>query len=130
MSFLSCINTASLSLSRYYRQRRYNALYVCGIDEFGVGTESMALEEQLTIQELCDKGFETHRRLYKWFHIEIDAFGRTNTSTHTRWSWRRRKGMGEKKDITLIITIIIVSIEYNVMQSILSVSFSLSFYPG
>lgn len=30
---------------------------------------------------------------------------------------------GEKKDITLIITIIIVSIECNVMQSILSVSF-------
>ena len=70
-----------------------------GIDEFGVGTESKALEEQLTMQELCDKGFETHRRLYKWFHIEIDAFGRTNTSTHTRWSWRRGegKGRGEKR---------------------------------
>ena len=107
MSFISCISTASLSLSRYYRQRRYNTLYVCGIDEFGVGTESKALEEQLTIQELCDKGFETHRRLYKWFHIEIDAFGRTNTSTHTRWSWRRGegKGRGEKTEINLIITI-------------------------
>lgn len=70
--------------NRYCRQRKYNTLYVCGTDEYGTATETKALEEGLTPQEICDKYFEIHSQVYKWFNIEFDMFGRTSTSQQTK----------------------------------------------
>ena len=55
-----------------------------GITEFGSEAELKAFKKELTLHEFCDNSFEIHRKLYKWFHIDFDVFGRTNTEVHTR----------------------------------------------
>lgn len=63
--------------------RNYNTLYVCGTDEYGTATETKALEEGLTPKEICDKYFQIHDSIYKWFNISFDIFGRTTTPEQT-----------------------------------------------
>ena len=41
--------------ARYCRLRGYNTLYICGTDEYGTATETKALEEKCSPQEICDK---------------------------------------------------------------------------
>lgn len=41
--------------ARYCRIRGYNAIYMCGTDEYGTATETKALEENCTPKEICDK---------------------------------------------------------------------------
>jgi len=41
--------------ARYCRLRGYNAIYICGTDEYGTATETKALEENCTPKEICDK---------------------------------------------------------------------------
>lgn len=38
---------------RYCRLRGHNTLYVCGTDEYGTATETKALEEGLSPEEVC-----------------------------------------------------------------------------
>ena len=71
--------------NRFCRLRGYNCLYVCGTDEYGTATETKAIEEGLTPQEICTKYFKTHEETYKWFNIDFDIFGRTSTPEQTRW---------------------------------------------
>lgn len=63
----------------------YNTLYICGTDEYGTATETKALEEGLTPQQICDKYFRLHDEVYKWFDISFDHFGRTTTSNQTKY---------------------------------------------
>ncbi|KAH3776080.1 hypothetical protein DPMN_177493 [Dreissena polymorpha] len=37
------------------RLRNYNTLYICGTDEYGTATETKAIAEGLTPQQICDK---------------------------------------------------------------------------
>ncbi|CAG8637996.1 8144_t:CDS:2, partial [Acaulospora morrowiae] len=69
--------------ARYARARNYNTLYICGTDEYGTATETKALEEGITCQELCDKYYAIHTQVYKWFDIGFDYFGRTTTPQQT-----------------------------------------------
>ncbi|KAM4795360.1 methionine--tRNA ligase, cytoplasmic isoform 2-T2 [Rhinophrynus dorsalis] len=69
--------------ARYCRLRNWNALYVCGTDEYGTATETKAMEEGLTPQEICDKYNAVHTAIYKWFNISFDYFGRTTTQHQT-----------------------------------------------
>ncbi|GKA48144.1 probable methionine--tRNA ligase [Tanacetum coccineum] len=69
--------------ARYCRLRGYNAIYVCGTDEYGTATETKALEENCTPKEICDKYHAIHREVYKWFNISFDEFGRTATPQQT-----------------------------------------------
>lgn len=41
--------------ARYCRLRGYNAIYICGTDEYGTATETKALEERCSPKEICDK---------------------------------------------------------------------------
>jgi methionyl-tRNA synthetase len=61
-----------------------NTLYLCGTDEYGTTTETKALEEGLTCQEICSKYYKEHKRVYDWFNIEFDYFGRTSTQQQTK----------------------------------------------
>ncbi|KAK2460317.1 hypothetical protein APHAL10511_007706 [Amanita phalloides] len=72
--------------SRYSRTRNRRTLYVCGTDEYGTATETQALKEGITPQELCDKYHVLHAETYKWFGIGFDYFGRTSTPLHTKIS--------------------------------------------
>lgn len=69
--------------ARYAKNRNYNALFVCGTDEYGTATETKALEEHVTPQELCDKYHKVHKDVYDWFDINFDYFGRTTTPLQT-----------------------------------------------
>lgn len=41
--------------ARYCRRRNYNVIYICGTDEYGTATETKAMEENCTPQQICDK---------------------------------------------------------------------------
>lgn len=69
--------------ARYCKARGYPTLYVCGTDEYGTATETKAIEEGVTPQELCDKYNKIHKEVYDWFEIEFDHFGRTPTTQQT-----------------------------------------------
>lgn len=81
-NIIGCVLSADV-FARYCRSRGYETLYVCGTDEYGTATEAKALEEGITPKELCDKYYEIHRKIYEWFGISTDIFGRTSTPKHT-----------------------------------------------
>jgi methionyl-tRNA synthetase len=66
--------------ARFSRLRNRPTLYICGTDEYGTATEAKALEDGVTPQELCDKYHDLHAKVYKWFDISFDYFGRTTTA--------------------------------------------------
>lgn len=70
---------------RFSRLCNYNTLFVCGTDEYGTATETKAMEEGLTPQQICDKYFEIHNSIYRWFNIGFDYFGRTTTPEQTKY---------------------------------------------
>lgn len=69
--------------ARFCRNRGYDTMYICGTDEYGTATETRALEEGKTPRELCDHYFAEHDKIYKWFHINFDKFGRTSNEECT-----------------------------------------------
>ena len=70
--------------ARFCRQSGYPTLYICGTDEYGTATETRAIEENTTPQELCDRYNAIHVDIYKWFNIEFDHFGRTSRPAQTK----------------------------------------------
>ncbi|MEM4348635.1 MAG: methionine--tRNA ligase [Candidatus Anstonellaceae archaeon] len=82
-NIIGCVLSADV-FARYCRSRGYNTLFVCGTDEYGTATEAKALEEGISPKELCDRYHQIHRRIYEWFGISTDIFGRTTTSLHTQ----------------------------------------------
>ena len=82
-NIIGCVLSADV-YARYCRLRGYNTLYICGTDEYGTATETKALEEGITCQELCDKYHKLHAQVYEWFEIDFDYFGRTTTPVHTK----------------------------------------------
>ncbi|KAJ8036040.1 Methionine--tRNA ligase, cytoplasmic [Holothuria leucospilota] len=93
-NIVGCVLSADV-FSRFCRLRNYNVLYICGTDEYGTATETKALEEGLTPQEICDKYFKLHDQVYRWFNIGFDFFGRTTTKKQTEIAqdifWRLHK---------------------------------------
>lgn len=72
--------------SRYNKARGRPTLFVCGTDEYGTATETKALEEGVTPEELCAKYNKIHAEIYEWFQLGFDIFGRTPTRHHTEIS--------------------------------------------
>ena len=64
--------------ARFCRNRGYETLYVCGVDEYGTATETKALEEGKEPRSLCNHYYQEHTKIYKWFNINFDKFGRTS----------------------------------------------------
>ncbi|XP_027055793.1 methionine--tRNA ligase, cytoplasmic-like isoform X1 [Pocillopora damicornis] len=93
-NIIGCVLSADV-FARYCRLRQYNTLYICGTDEYGTATETKALEEGLTPQQICDKYFKIHKEVYEWFKIKFDFFGRTTTQQQTEIAqdifWRLHK---------------------------------------
>ena len=93
-NIVGCVLSADV-FARFARQRGYNVLYVCGTDEYGTSTETKAVEEGLTPQQICDKYNKLHGEIYDWFNISFDKFGRTTTDEQTKiaqeifWSLHR-----------------------------------------
>jgi len=49
-----------------------------------MNTETKALLEKVTSQEICDKYNKIHQEIYEWFDIDFDYFGRTTTDQQTK----------------------------------------------
>ncbi|XP_076178929.1 methionyl-tRNA synthetase 1 [Ptiloglossa arizonensis] len=81
-NIIGCVLSADI-FARYCRQRNYNTLFISGTDEYGTATETKALEEKTTPQAICDKFFDIHNDVYRWFSIGFDYFGRTTTPEQT-----------------------------------------------
>ncbi|XP_076618591.1 methionyl-tRNA synthetase 1 [Colletes latitarsis] len=81
-NIIGCVLSADV-FTRYCRQRNYNTLFISGTDEYGTATEAKALEEKTTPQAICDKFFDIHNDVYRWFSIGFDYFGRTTTPEQT-----------------------------------------------
>ncbi len=69
--------------ARFCRSRGYDTLYICGTDEYGTATETRAIEMKKTPRELCDFYYGEHTKIYDWFHINFDKFGRTSNQECT-----------------------------------------------
>ena len=69
--------------ARFYRSRGYDTMYIFGTDEYGTATETRALQENKTPRELCDYYFNEHKKIYEWFKIDADLFGRTSNEQCT-----------------------------------------------
>lgn len=82
ISLVAC--SVLMSSARYSRLRQWNTFYLCGTDEYGTATETKAMEEGLTPQEICDKYHAIHADIYRWFNISFDIFGRTTTPQQTK----------------------------------------------
>ncbi|KAK9807550.1 hypothetical protein WJX72_002305 [[Myrmecia] bisecta] len=82
-NIIGCVLSADC-YARFCRLRGYNCIYVCGTDEYGTATETKALEEDLTCQQICDKYHAIHSAIYDWFDIGFDKFGRTPTWQQTQ----------------------------------------------
>ncbi|KAL7138814.1 hypothetical protein ABFS83_09G007600 [Erythranthe nasuta] len=81
-NIIGCVLSADV-FARYCRLRGYNAIYICGTDEYGTATETKALEEGCSPKEICDKYHAIHKEVYKWFNISFDEFGRTSSPQQT-----------------------------------------------
>ncbi|CAH1772664.1 unnamed protein product [Owenia fusiformis] len=81
-NIIGCVLSADV-YSRFCRLRNYNVLYISGTDEYGTATETKAIEENLTPQQICDKYNKIHTEIYEWFNIDFDFFGRTTTKYQT-----------------------------------------------
>ncbi|KAF5452117.1 hypothetical protein F2P56_027150 [Juglans regia] len=81
-NIIGCVLSADV-FARYCRLRSYNAIYMCGTDEYGTATETKAMEENSTPKEICDKYYAIHKEVYEWFNISFDKFGRTSAPQQT-----------------------------------------------
>ena len=82
-NIIGCVLSADV-YARYCRLAGHNAVYICGTDEYGTATETKALEEKKSCQEICDHYFKIHREIYEWFDCDFDHFGRTTTAEQTK----------------------------------------------
>lgn len=82
-NIIGCVLSADC-FARFCRLRGDNVLYICGTDEYGTATETKALAEGLTPQQICDEYHAIHSNVYKWFNISFDHFGRTTTEHQTK----------------------------------------------
>lgn len=75
-------------------------MYISGTDEYGTATETKALAEGLTPKQICDKYFDIHNSIYRWFGIGFDYFGRTTTKEQSEISQDMFLKLNEKGMIT------------------------------
>jgi methionyl-tRNA synthetase len=81
-NLIGCVLSGDV-FARFSRLLGKNTLYICGTDEYGTATETKAIEDKCTPQELCDKYHLLHKGIYDWFDIDFDYFGRTSTEVHS-----------------------------------------------
>ena len=80
-NIIGCVLSADV-FARYQRSAGRRVLYVCGTDEHGTTTEAKAREEGVSPKEICEKYRAIHKRIYDWFGIRFDCWGRTSAKNH------------------------------------------------
>lgn len=85
-NIIGCVLSAD-AFARFSRLIGKDVLYVGGTDEYGTATETAAREKGISPRELCSKNFEEHKKIYEWFNISFDCFGRTSTDDPGDENW-------------------------------------------
>ena len=70
--------------ARFCRLQDYTTLYICATDEYGTATEIKALEMNSTPEEVCNQFRQIHKKVYDFFNIKFDYFGKTSSASHTQ----------------------------------------------
>ncbi|MFT4312076.1 MAG: methionine--tRNA ligase [Candidatus Woesearchaeota archaeon] len=101
---LICIISADV-YARFERLRENEVLSVLGTDEHGTTTETKAIEEGVTPQEICDTYFAIHKDVYDWFNTDFDCLGRTSSPINKEitidiFTKLQKNGYIFKKEIT------------------------------
>lgn len=86
--------------ARFSRLKGYETLSICGTDEYGTATETKALEEKKSPRELCDYYYGEHKKIYDWFNISFDKFGRTSNEECTETTQALFRDLDEAGYIT------------------------------
>lgn len=81
-NIIGCVLSADV-YARFCRNRGYETLYICGTDGYGTATETKAKAEGVTPREICERYHQVHTKIYEFFNISFDAFGKTFADTHT-----------------------------------------------
>ena len=85
-NIIGCVLSAD-SFARFARLMNKKTLFVGGTDEYGTATETASREQGITPRELCNTNFEEHKKIYEWFNISFDCFGRTSTDDPNDENW-------------------------------------------
>jgi methionyl-tRNA synthetase len=81
-NIIGCVLSADV-YARFARLAGHNVIYICGTDEYGTATETKAMQEKMTVQEICNKYHALHAKIYEWFDCDFENFGRTSTNVQT-----------------------------------------------
>jgi methionyl-tRNA synthetase len=80
-NIVGCVLPADVYV-RFMRSRlsgnEKEVLFVGGVDEYGTATEMKARESGISCKALCDANYEVHKKIYQWFNIDFDCYGRTS----------------------------------------------------
>lgn len=68
--------------SRFSRNSGDDVVFVCGTDEFGTATEMEAMNKKVHPRDIVQKNRKLHEEVYKWFNIDFDVFGHTDSPEH------------------------------------------------
>lgn len=68
--------------SKYSKLKGYPTLYICATDEYGTATEIKAKELKTTPEKICSEFRKIHKKVYDFFNISFDYFGKTSTKEH------------------------------------------------
>ncbi|KAG0440591.1 Methionine--tRNA ligase, cytoplasmic [Dictyocoela muelleri] len=82
-NIVGCVLSADV-YARFCRKNGHNVSFICGSDEYGTATEMRAFELKKSPKEVCDQMVDIHKRVYKWFSIDFDYFGRTSDDHHRK----------------------------------------------
>jgi methionyl-tRNA synthetase len=64
--------------TRFLRQQNKNAIYICATDDHGTRTEMEAAKRKISPEKYSQQMNRTIKKLFDWFDIQFDEFGRTN----------------------------------------------------
>jgi len=70
--------------ARFLNSKGEDVIYICGSDEHGTTTESIAIKEKTTPKKICDRYFKIHKEIYKWFNFNFTHFGRTSSKENNQ----------------------------------------------
>ena len=82
-NIIGCVLSADV-YSRFTKNNKMDSVYICGTDEYGTATETEAKKLNISPIDLCDRNHEIHRKVYDWFDIKFDYFGRTSAEEHKK----------------------------------------------
>ncbi len=90
--------------ARFQRARGFETIYLCGTDDYGTTTASKAKQNGKSCQEICAEFHLLHKKIYDWFNIKFDVWGKTSTTnqtkiTHEIFEGLMTNGFIEKRDM-------------------------------